>query len=138
MVTLILHNLPEGIITFLSSYTNLGLGIKLSIAIAMHNIPEGVAIAVPIYYSTGSKKEAILKTTLSGLSEPIGALIAYIFLSKYITSNMIAIILIIVSGLMITLAIEQMLPEALKYKENKYIYFGIILGIIVIIINTLL
>ena len=138
MITLILHNLPEGILTFLSSYTDISLGIKLSIAIAMHNIPEGIAIAVPLYYSTGSRKKAIMRTTLSGLSEPLGAILAYLFLARYITPNLIAIILVIVSGLMITLAIEQMLPEAIKYKENKYIYLGLILGILIIILNTVL
>ena len=138
MITLIPHNLPEGVLTFLSSYTNISLGIKLSIAIAMHNIPEGIAIAIPIYYATGSRKKALIRTTLSGLSEPVGAILAYLFLSKFITPNLIAIILVIVSGLMITLAIEQMLPETLKYKENKYIYIGLLLGIIVITLNTLL
>lgn len=138
MITLVLHNLPEGILTFLSSYTDLNLGIKLSVAIAMHNIPEGIAIAVPLYYATGNRQKAIIKTTLSGLSEPLGALLAYLFMARFITPNSIAIILVIVSGLMITLAIEQMLPETLKYKENKFVYLGFILGIIVIIFNTLL
>ncbi|MBE6148642.1 MAG: zinc transporter ZupT [Firmicutes bacterium] len=138
MITLIMHNLPEGILTFLSSYSDISLGIRLSLAIAMHNIPEGIAIAIPIYYATGSKLKAITKTVLSGLSEPFGAILAYLFLSKYINHNLIAIILVVVSGLMITLAIEQMLPEALKYHENKSMYFGILLGISVIILNTLL
>lgn len=138
MITLIMHNLPEGILTFLSSYSNLGLGIKLSIAIAMHNIPEGIAIAIPIYYATGSKSKAIIKTTLSGLSEPFGAIIAYLFLARFITPNMIAIILVVVSGLMIALAIEQILPEALKYKEPKLIYGGLVLGVLVILLSTLL
>jgi len=138
MITLILHNLPEGIITFLSSYTDIRLGIRLSIAIALHNIPEGIAIAVPIYYATGSRRKAIIRTVLSGLSEPLGALLAYLFLANFITQTLIAIILVVVSGLMITLAIEQMLPESLRYKENKFIYLGLILGTIVIIINSFL
>lgn len=138
MITLITHNLPEGVLTFLSSYTDIALGIKLSLAIAMHNIPEGIAIAVPIYYATGSRKKAIIKTALSGLSEPLGAILAYLFLARFITPSLIAIILIIVSGLMITLAIEQMLPETLKYHENKFIYIGLLSGIGIIILNSLL
>lgn len=138
MVTLILHNLPEGVITFLSSYSDINLGIKLAIAITLHNIPEGIAIAVPIYYATGSKSKAIIRTTLSGLSEPIGAIIAYLFLSRFMTPLILSIILVIVAGLMITLAIEQMLPETLKYHEKKYIHLGLLLGSLLIIINSLL
>ncbi len=73
----------------------------------MHNIPEGIAIAVPIYYATGSKLKALSKTLLSGLAEPLGAIIAYIFLARFITPFAISIILVIVAGIMITLAIED-------------------------------
>lgn len=135
MLALILHNFPEGIATFMSSYNNINMGIKLSIAIAFHNIPEGISIAVPIYYATKSKKEALLKTFLSGIAEPIGALIAYIFLSKYITDSLISIILLLVGGIMITLAIEVILPKTKKYNFKGYLYLGLILGTILILFN---
>ena len=135
MLALILHNFPEGIATFMSSYKNMELGIKLAIAIAFHNIPEGISIAVPIYYATNSKKNAILKTFLSGIAEPIGAIIAYIFLSKYITDTLISIILLLVGGIMITLAIEVIFPKAKKYNINKYLYLGLIIGTILILFN---
>lgn len=135
MIVLILHNFPEGIATFLSSYQNTSLGLKLSLAIMLHNIPEGIAIAVPIYYGTQSKRKAIYATLISGLSEPIGALLAFILLKNYVSDLMISITLIIVAGLMITLSIQQMLPKALRYKENKLIYIGFLLGIIVILVN---
>ena len=123
MIVLIIHNLPEGIATFLSSYQSISLGLKLSIAIMLHNIPEGISIAVPIYYATGSKKEAVKKTFLSGLAEPLGAVLAFLFLRNFITDAMIGLILIFVAGLMITLAIHELLPKALSYHENKYIFF---------------
>jgi len=138
MIALMLHNLPEGIATFMSSYKDINLGIKLSLAIMLHNIPEGISIAVPIYYATGSKREAIKKTFISGLAEPLGALLAFIFLHKYITYKLISIVLIFVAGIMITLAIDELLPQALKYKENKYIILGLIIGLIVIVINLML
>lgn len=138
MLALILHNFPEGIATFMSSFKDLNLGLKLSIAIAFHNIPEGISIAVPIYYATKSKKEALLKTFLSGIAEPIGALIAYIFLSKYITNSLISIILILVGGIMITLAIEVILPKTKQYNLKIYLYLGLILGIILILFNYLI
>lgn len=138
MLALILHNFPEGIATFMSSYKDMSLGLKLSLAIAFHNIPEGISIAVPIYYATGSKREAILKTFMSGIAEPIGAIIAYIFLSKYITDSLISIILILVGGIMITLAIEVILPKAKEYNIKRYLYLGIIIGTVLVLFNYLM
>ncbi len=135
MLALILHNFPEGIATFMSSYKDINIGIKLAIAIAFHNIPEGISIAVPIYYATNSKKDAILKTLYSGIAEPIGAILAYIFLSRYINDTFISLILILVAGIMITLAIEGMLPKAKKYNLNKFLYIGMIIGTALILFN---
>lgn len=135
MLALMLHNLPEGIVTFLSSYQNMELGLKISVAIMLHNIPEGISIAVPIYYATGSKKEAIKKTFISGLAEPFGAILAFLFLRNFITNTMIGLILLFVAGLMITLAIHELLPKALSYYENKYIILGFFIGILLLIIN---
>ncbi len=135
MLALMLHNLPEGIVTFLSSYQNMELGLKISVAIMLHNIPEGISIAVPIYYATGSKKEAVKKTFISGLAEPLGAILAFIFLKNFITDTMIGIILLFVAGLMITLAIHELLPKALNYHENAYIILGFLVGIFLLLIN---
>ncbi len=125
----------EGIATFMSSYKDMSMGIKLALAIAFHNIPEGISIAVPIYYATNSKREALFKTLLSGVAEPIGALLAYIFLSKFITDSLISLILLLVGGIMITLAIEGILPKAKKYNLNKYLYLGMFVGLSLILFN---
>lgn len=135
MLALILHNLPEGIATFMSSYKDMSLGIKLAIAITLHNIPEGITIAVPIYYATKNKKEAIWKTFLSGLTEPLGAVLAYLFLANYITDIFISLVLLFVAGIMISLSIQKLFPEALKYRENNYILLGMGVGICLILIN---
>jgi len=89
MIAIILHNIPEGIVTFIVTEKNILLGISICLAIALHNIPEGISIAVPIYYSSKSKIEALFYTFLSALSEPFGALITYLFLAKYIKTNAI-------------------------------------------------
>lgn len=136
MLALMLHNLPEGIATFMSAYQDMSLGISLGLAIMMHNIPEGISIAVPIYYATNKKSSAIKKTLLSGLAEPLGAILAYIFLSKYITNEFISIVLLFVAGIMICLSINELLPQAMEYKENKYIYYGLLVGVFVIMIQA--
>ena len=138
MIVLISHNLPEGIATFLSSYQDLTLGIKLAFAIMLHNIPEGISIAIPIYYSTGNRKLALKNALISGMAEPLGAMLAFVFLKNFISEMMISIILIVVAGLMITLSIQELLPEALKYKENKMLYLGLLFGLLLIFINILI
>ncbi len=137
-IVLMLHNLPEGIATFLSSCSDLKLGVTLSLAIMMHNIPEGICIAVPIYYSTHDKSRALKTTFLSGMSEVMGALISFIFLSRFITITIISFVLIMVSGIMISLAINQIYKEAFKYNKNLAFYLGIVLGFIFILIQHLL
>lgn len=133
MLALMAHNFPEGIITFLSSYQNIDLGIKLSIAIMLHNIPEGISIAVPIYYATKSKRKAIIKTFISGLAEPLGAILAFIFFKGVITTTIIDFTLMLVGGIMITLSIEEILPETLIYKEKKWQLIGLLTGICLIL-----
>ena len=80
MLAIILHNIPEGIATFISTTKDTSLGISLATSIAFHNIPEGISISIPIYYSTKSKTKAILYTFISALSEQIGAILTYLFL----------------------------------------------------------
>lgn len=140
MLAIILHNIPEGIVTFLSSQSNVKLGISLTIAIALHNIPEGISIATPIYYSTNSRFKAFLYTLISGISEPIGALIAYVFLSKYIGSNIniMGLILPVIAGIMTHISLFELLPTSFKYKEHKNTILFFIIGSIFMIFNHLL
>ena len=124
-----------GIATFLSAYQDMDLGLKLGIAIMLHNIPEGISIAVPIFYATQSKKKAIQKAFISGLAEPLGAILAFLLFKKFITNTFISIILLLVAGIMITISIEEIYPEIKKYKENKWFYIGIFIGIVLLLIN---
>ena len=114
LLVLVLHNIPEGIITFLTSSNNIKLGISIAIVIALHNIPEGISIAIPIYYSTNNRKKAFIYTFISGFSELFGGIISYIFLSKFINNSSLFIILSITSGIMIYLSLFELLPSALK------------------------
>lgn len=137
-IALVMHNLPEGIVTFMSTYQDFNLGLSLCIAIALHNIPEGISIAVPIYYATGNVKEAIKCTFLSALAEPLGALLAFLIFKNFITESMISMFLILVAGIMITLSVNKMLPEALEYKKTKPLYLGFILGIIMVVLSLII
>ena len=138
MIAIIIHNIPEGIATFMATNTNLHLGITLTIAIALHNIPEGISIAIPIYYATKDKKKALLYTFISGVSEPFGALLAFLFLKPFINSNIMGLLMAIIAGIMIFIALYRLLPTSLNYKKVKLTYTFFIIGILFMIINHLI
>ena len=138
MIALMLHNLPEGMATFLASYSNISLGIKLSFAIMLHNIPEGISIAIPLYYATNNKWSAIKHTLLSGMAEPLGAILAFIIFKNLINKLILSIILIIVAGIMVFLSINKIYQETLTYNENKYIKYGLLFGSIFILLSFLI
>ena len=136
MIAMIIHNIPEGIATFITTNNDITLGISLAIAIALHNIPEGISIALPIYYSTNKKKKAIFYTLISGISEPFGAILAFLFLKP---SNIIlGIIFGLISGIMIHISCYELMPSSLKYKnyQSSILYF--IIGSIFVIINLII
>ncbi|MEG2457853.1 MAG: ZIP family metal transporter [Bacilli bacterium] len=137
MIALIIHNFPEGIATFMASYKDLTLGLSLGIAIMMHNIPEGILLAVPLYYSSKSRVKAIGYSLISGLAEPLGAILAFMLFKDHINNISISVVLIYVAGVMITLSINELLPSALIYKKNKPVIIGLILGLLLVIINVL-
>ena len=129
MVAIILHNIPEGIATFLASSTNTTLGLSLTLAIAMHNIPEGISISIPIYYSTKSRKKAFLYTLISALSEPFGALLAYLFLYRIINNLIMGILLSLIAGIMTHISICELLKESLSYKNKKLTIIFFLTGV---------
>ena len=137
MIAIIIHNIPEGIITFISTTKDIKLGLTLTIAIALHNIPEGISISIPIYYSTNSKLKAFLYTSLSGLSELLGAIITYLLLSKLINNTILGILLSITAGIMIHISLTELLPSSLNYHNIKLTKFFFLLGILLIIINLM-
>lgn len=138
MLAIILHNIPEGIATYLTSSNNMKLGITLTIAIALHNIPEGISISIPIYYATKNKGRAFLYTLISGLSEPFGAIIAALFLSQWITPAMMGILYAIIAGIMTHIALYELLPTSWKYQQTKRTITFFILGIIVMLLSHIL
>ena len=130
MLAIIIHNIPEGIATFLSATTNIKLGISLAISIALHNIPEGISIAIPIYYGTKNKRKAFIMTLVSALSEPFGAILAFLILKPIITDQIMGVILAIITGIMINISLIELLPKSLNYKEKEKTLVFFIIGII--------
>ncbi|KML41129.1 zinc transporter ZupT [Cytobacillus firmus] len=133
-----IHNFPEGIATFTSALQDPSLGIAIAAAIAIHNIPEGIAVSVPVYYATGSKKKAFKLSFLSGLSEPVGALVAYLILMPYLNDVMFGIIFAAVAGIMVFISLDELLPAAKKYDEAHTSIYGLVAGMAVMALSLLL
>lgn len=135
MFAIIMHNIPEGIATFMTTSTNLSLGLSLTIAIALHNIPEGISIAVPIYYSTGNRLKALLYTFISSISEPFGALLAFLFLKPLMNDFIMGILMSLIAGIMSYISFFELLPKSLSYNNKKITYTSFVIGILLMVIN---
>lgn len=133
-----IHNFPEGLATFISAVEDPTLGISIGIAIAIHNIPEGVAVSVPIYYATGSRKKAFKYSFLSGLAEPLGAIVGFVLLRTVLNDSMFGLVFAAVAGIMVYISLDELLPTAEKYGEHHIAIYGLIFGMIVMAISLVL
>lgn len=134
---LIIHNFPEGMAVFLSSFTDMRLGILLAIAIAIHNIPEGIAVAAPIYHATQDKGKAIKYAFISGMAEPLGAIIAYFLLKPYLNQNIISYIFALVAGIMVYISFDELLPACFREGHGHRAILGIMTGMIIVSLSLL-
>ena len=133
-----IHNFPEGFATLISTLKDPTLGISIGIAIALHNIPEGIAVSIPIYYATGSRLKAFMYSFLSGLAEPVGALVGYLILAPFMTEVIFGIVFAAVGGIMVYISLDQLLPAAREYGDHHLSVYGTIAGMIVMAISLVL
>ncbi|MDR2120180.1 MAG: zinc transporter ZupT [Tannerella sp.] len=123
-----IHNFPEGIATFMAAVENPALGVAIAIAIAIHNIPEGIAVSVPVYFATGDRRKAFWISFLSGIAEPVGALIAYLFLMRFMSPFLMGCVFAVVAGIMVFISLDELLPAAHEYGEHHVAIYGLIAG----------
>lgn len=133
-----IHNFPEGMATFTSAIVSPDIAIPIAIAIAIHNIPEGIAVSVPIYYSTGSRKQAFWLSFVSGMAEPIGGLIGYFVLLPFISDFTLGILMAVVAGIMVFISVDELLPGAEKYGEHHFSISGFVGGMLVMGVSLLI
>jgi ZIP family zinc transporter len=133
-----IHNFPEGLATFMGAMTDPALGISIAVAIAIHNIPEGIAVSAPIYYATKSRKKAFWLSLLSGLAEPIGALLGYFLLRSVFNDATFGLIFAGVAGIMVYISLDELLPTAEEYGEHHIAIGGLIAGMAVMAVSLLL
>lgn len=133
-----IHNFPEGLATFMSGLSDPTLGISIAVAVAIHNIPEGLAVSAPIFYATKSRKKAFILSFLSGLSEPIGAIIGYFVLRTIFSDTTFGVIFASVAGIMVYISLDELLPTAEEYGEHHFAIGGLILGMFIMALSLLL
>ncbi len=140
-----IHNFPEGLATFLAALQDPKLGVAIAVAVALHNIPEGVSVSVPIFYATGNRKKAFFYSVLSGLSEPLGAIIAYAALlllvggeTGVIPSQVMGILFGVVAGIMVYISLDELLPTSRAYGKGHDSLFGLVGGMLVMAVSLIL
>ncbi|MBD3250043.1 MAG: zinc transporter ZupT [Candidatus Pacebacteria bacterium] len=132
-----IHNLPEGVAVFFSSLADQRLGLTLAIAIALHNIPEGIAIAMPIYYASRSRKKAFWWSFLSGITEPLAALAAFLVFGSFISERLLGAIIGAVAGVMVFISFDELLPFAYKQEKDNLTILGIFSGMAVMAVSLM-
>ncbi len=133
-----IHNFPEGLATFAAAISDPSLGIAIAIAVAIHNMPEGIAVFVPIYYATGSKAKAFKHSFLSGLAEPVGAVVGYLILLPLFNDVVFGVLFAAVAGIMVFISLDQLLPTAREYGEAHLSIYGLIAGMMVMAVSLIL
>jgi len=137
-----LHNFPEGLATFLAALENPAVGVAIAIAIALHNIPEGISVSVPLFYATGSRAKAFTYSFLSGLAEPVGAVIAYFglrwIMGGEIPSQVMGACFAAVAGIMVYISLDELLPTSRAYGKGHDSLLGLVAGMGVMALSLLL
>ena len=133
-----IHNFPEGIATFAATIENPEWGVLIAIAVAIHNIPEGISVALPILYATNSRKQAFLYSFFSGVAEPIGAFLAFLILMPILSTTILSGILAAISGIMIYISVDEIIPIAHSYNEGHLAIVGFLLGMVIMAITLLM
>lgn len=137
-LALAIHNFPEGMATFVAALDDPTLGVTIAIAIAIHNIPEGIAVSMPIYFATGDRKKAFIYSFLSGVVEPLGAVVGYFVLLPYLSPTLMGLLLSGVAGVMVFISLDQLLPAAEEYGEHHISIYGVVLGMAVMALSIIL
>lgn len=132
------HNFPEGMASFVAALRGGGFAIPIVFAVALHNIPEGIAVSAPLYHATGKKGRALLMALLSGVAEPVGALIGYLLLMPFLTDGLYGMLYAAVSGIMVYISFDELLPSAERYGRHHVAVAGVTAGMAVMALSLVM
>ena len=140
LLAVTLHNIPEGMavgVAFAGLLSN-SAGITfieafaLALGIAIQNIPEGAIISMPLYSSGKGKIKSFMGGTLSGIVEPIGAIIT-IMLTKIVVP-ILPYLLSFAAGAMIYVVASELIPEAQSEKKSSLVTIGVAIGFVIMML----
>lgn len=137
-LALAIHNFPEGLATFMASMKDATLGISIAVAVAIHNVPEGVAVALPVYHSTGSRSKAFWYSALSGMAEPVGAVLGFFALRSVLGNAAFGVMFALVAGIMTYISLDELLPTAHEYGDGHKVIWGVVGGMMVMALSLLI
>lgn len=135
-----LHNIPEGMavgVTFAGALIgNAGItmagAFALAIGIAIQNFPEGAIISMPLKSEGISKWKAFIYGTLSGIVEPIGAIITILLTNAVVP--ILPYLLSFAAGAMIYVVVEELIPEAQSGEHSNIATIGVAIGFVIMMI----
>lgn len=134
-----LHNFPEGLATFVAALDDPKVGAVLAVALGIHNIPEGLCVALPVYYATGDRMKGFMWGLLSGLTEPIGALIGWLILANIMSHEVYAVLFGVVAGMMTLISMKELIPTAFRYDpSDTVVTHSVVAGMFVMAISLVL
>jgi ZIP family zinc transporter len=121
-----IHNLPEGFAVGAGFSRSTEFGLFIAVAILLHNIPEGMATALPLCEGGMLRRDALRASILSGLVEPLGALLAAGFLELF--KGLLPGALAFAGGVMVFITLDELIPAAREHGHHHMTAMGIILG----------
>jgi len=137
-----IHNVPEGLAVgfgfgaaFLSGERTMFLGaLGLAIGIGLQNFPEGAAVALPLKKEFGNSHKAFGLGALSGVVEPIAAIIGILLAYNALGAVMLPWLLAFAAGMMVYVTVEELIPEAHLGEHSDFGTWGLMLGFAVMMI----
>lgn len=130
-----IHNFPEGMAVFMSSYSNLRFGILIAVATALHNIPEGIAVSIPIYYATKNIRKSIGYSFIAGIAEPIGAVLTFLIFSPFINPTFLSYLFAFIAGIMVYISLDELLPSCFEHNQGHTAIVGIVAGMFTVALS---
>lgn len=131
MIATSLHNFPEGIAMFIAGHEDVTLGATLAVAVALHNIPGGITVAMPVYYSTGSKLKALAYALVPSVIQPLAALLACLFLKNIMGDFAMGALFAIVAGFLLFIALVELYPATHKHGHRKAGILAMFAGVVI-------
>lgn len=137
-VAVAIHNVPEGLATYMAAIANPRLGLSIALAIAIHNIPEGLAISAPVFHATGNRSQAFWLSFASGLAEPLGALVGVLLWRDSLNAVAFGVVFAAVAGIMIYICLDELLPTSRRHGAHGLMMAGVVAGMAVMALSLLL